>query len=348
MKTTSRIVLLIILCICLGVLHADAKDEYSRVIRKEYSVNPDAQLVIHNQFGKVHCNNWDKTAIGVEVTLRVEASSEEAAQKMMDRVTIAMTASPTLVDINTSIDNGGFSGHSKVTIDYTVNMPVTVNLDLTNKFGDIFINELNGKGKINLSYGNMEINKLGNSDNMVDVKFSKANIRSIKGAVVLLKYSEMELDYAGSLRLDAKYSDFSANKIISLNVSQEGGKLEMENSSAVESKSKFSDIDIKRIEKNLNLDIQYGNCEIREVPVDFSSISITNKYADISIGLPDGASYSLDANLKFCDLDFPEDKANFTQKVINNTEKSYKATVGKESNPVGKITVKSEFGSVSL
>ena len=348
MRTSTKILVLALFIFSPGITKLHAHEEYSRVIKKEYTVNPDAQLVINNQYGKVHCNNWDKPLISLEVVLRVEASNEQAAQKLLNRITISMSGSPALVDVRTTLEKEGFSGRSKVNIDYTINMPSSVNLDLTNKFGDIYINELNGKGKINLSYGNMEVNKLGNSDNLLDIKFSKANIKSIQGAVVLLKYSELELDYAGSLWLDSKYSDLSANKIISLNVNLEGGKLDMENSTSVDSKSKFSDLDITRIEKNLTLDIQYGNCEVHEMPANFTNIIINNKYADVSIGLPEGACYALDAELKFCDLDFPEDKANFTHKITGNTSKSYKAIIGKESNPSGRITVKSEFGNISL
>jgi hypothetical protein len=348
MKTSVKIMFLVLFVLFAGIDKLSARDEYSRVIRKEYPVNPDAQLVISNQYGKVHCNNWDKPVIAFEIVLRTEASSEQAAQKILDHITIAMSGSPTLVDVRTTIDKSGFSGHSNVNVDFTVNMPASVNLDLTNKFGDIYINELNGKGKISLSYGNMEINKLDNSDNLLDIKFSKADIKSIKGAVALLKYSELEIEYAGSLRLDSKFSNVTANKIISLNASLEGGDMNLENSGAVESKSKFSDIEITRIEKNLTLDIQYGNCDVREMPADFSSITINNKYADVSVGLPEGVSYILEADLKFCDLDFPEDEANFSQKITGNTSKSYKAVVGKEAKPSGKVTVKSEFGNVSL
>jgi hypothetical protein len=348
MRTSTKIVFLALLMVSAGITKIQAREEYSRVIRKEYTVNPDAQLIISNLYGKVHCNNWDKPLVSFEIVLRVEASNEQAAQKLMDRIIIAMSGSPTLVDVRTTLEKEGFSGHSMVNVDYTINMPASVNLDLTNKFGDIYINELNGKGKINLSYGNMEVNKLGNSDNLLDIKFSKANIKSIQGAVVLLKYSELELDYAGSLRLDSKYSDLTANKIISLTGNLEGGKLDMENSTAVDSKSKFSDLDITRIEKNLTLDIQYGNCEVSEMPADFANISIHNKYADISIGLPEGANYVLEAELKFCDLDFPEEKANFSQKITGNTSKSYKAVVGKDTNPPGRIKVISEYGNISL
>ena len=347
MKTSIRLLLAIILMILL-VPQVRAREEYTKIITREYPVNPDAQLVLDNRFGTIHCNNWDKNVISVEVRITVTASSEETARKLLDMVTIAASGSATLVEVKTSIAEGGFKGRTKVSIDYNVNMPATISLDLTNKFGDVFINEVGGKGKLNLAYGNMEINKLSNSDNLLDIKFSKVNVKFIKGAVVLLKYSDLELDYAGSLLLDSKYSNLSADKIIVLNVNFEGGRLEMENSSAVDSKSKFSDLGITRIEKSLNLDIQYGNCDVKEIAENFTSIAIENKYGNVSVGIPETASYSLDAELKYCDLDFPEDNANYTEKITTNTSKSYKAIIGKEKNPASRVSVRSEYGNVSF
>jgi hypothetical protein len=348
MKTSAKLFLLTLLLSISGIPGLMAHDQYSRVIKKEYPVNPDAQLVISNQYGKIHCSNWDKPVIAVEIVLSVEASNEQAAQKLLNNITVEMTSSPSLVSIKSSIDKGGVSGHSKFNVDIDVRLPSGINIDFTNKFGDIELDVVDGKSKINLSYGNMEINKLNNSDNLLDVKFSKANVRSMKGAVVLLKYSELEAGYAGSLRLDSKYSNISADKIVSLTGTLEGGDVEVTNSSAVDVKSKFSDLSFTKIETSLDLDIQYGSFETEEMPATFSSININNKYGDVSIGLSKEASYDLDANLKFCDLDFPSDKASFTQKIKTNTSKSYKATVGSNANPSSKVTVNSEFGNISF
>ncbi len=341
------IFILVIICL-LGIKGARAHDEFTKVIRKEFTVNPDAQLTVSNRFGKVHCANWDRNAVSVDVTITVTAADQQEADKMFKRISVDFTGSPSLVTATTNMQEIKNSGKFKYSIDYMINMPVGINLDVTNKFGDIFINEVQGKARISLGYGNLEANKLGNSDNLLDIKFSKARVNWIKGAVLSLKYSEMSLDYAGSLRLDSKYSNLDAEKIIVLNVAFEGGKLNMENSSAVDSKSRFSDIDIQRIEQSLNLDIQYGSCEVHEMPDTFTSVNIRNKYGNVSIGLGEQAKYSLDADLRFCDLDYPRDKAKFSYSSRTPTEKTYKGIVGGSEAPAAKVVVKSEFGNVSL
>jgi len=344
-KITFFILILILL---LGIKGATALDEFTRVIKREFRVNPDARLTVNNRFGKVHCTNWEKDVISIDVTITVTAADQEEAEKKFKRITIDFTDSPESVTAITTMQEMKNPGRGRFTIDYIINMPVSVNLDVTNKFGNIFINEVQGKARIDLGYGNLEVRKLGNSDNLLDIKFSKARLNWIQGAVLSLKYSEMELDYAGSLRLNSKFSDLDADKIIALNVVFEGGKLNMENSSAVDSRSKFSDIDIMRVEQSLNLDIQYGNCDVHEMPAGFTSINIRNKYGDVSIGLSEKAKYSLEADLKFCDLDFPSDKAKFSFRSTTPTANTYKGTIGGDDSPVSKVTIHSEFGNISL
>ena len=348
MKTGIRIISLIFLF----AAYANttwARDEYTRVIKKEFEVNENAQLVIDNSFGKVHCNNWDKNMIGIEVFISVIAPDEKYANKLLESVDVSINGSPTLVEARTNLSAGGMmKRRSGVRIDYTINMPATVNLDLTNKFGDIYINELSGKNKINLGYGNLEVNKFSNSDNLIDLKFGKANIQSIKGAVMTLNYSDFELGYAGSLRLDSKYSNIKADRIISFVVSSEGGKFNMKTGSILDSKSKFADINITKLDKSLSLDIQYGNCDIDEMSAGFSNVSIRNKYGNVDVRIAESANYSLDAEMKFCNLKFPEDKAVISQRISTNTSNSLKGSVGKETEPASTVYVRSEFGNVSL
>jgi len=347
MKTIYKIIPILALIFILVPRIARAHDDYTKVIKKEYTVNPDARVILENKFGQIHCNNWDKNLVSVEIKITVGASSQEKADKLLDLINIVSEGTPSYVQTKT-IFSKGFSGNSKLSIDYTVNMPSTVSLNLTNKFGDVFLNELSGKGNFDISYGNIEINKLVNSDNVINIKFGKGDIHYITGAMVSLKYSDMKVEYAGSLFVDSKFSNIEGGKIISLSIGFEGGKLDVDNISAVIGNSKFSDLSISHLDKKIDLDIQYGNCDVDQIAADFTLVSIRNKYGTVSVNIPSGASYTLDADLKFCDLDFPEDQATMTQKIVTNTSKSFRATVGKKPNPEAKVIVRSEFGNVSL
>jgi hypothetical protein len=348
MKTFRKILPALLMIFLLFPGRAGAHDDYTKVIKKEYTINPDGQVILENKFGQIHCNNWDKNLVAIEVRITVTASSQESANKLLDMVNIVSNGNPSQVETRTVFSKEGFSGNSKVNVDYTVNMPATVNLSLTNKFGDAFLNDLSGKGNFNISYGNLEVNKLLNSDNVIDIKFGKGDVQYITGSMVSLKYSEMRVEYAGSLFVDSKFSNLEGNKIIALSIGFEGGNVEVESTSAVSGKSKFSDINVGHLDKKIELDIQYGDCDVSVLAADFTLVSVRNKYGNVSVGIPQGTGYMLDADLKFCDLDFPEDQATFTQKITTNTSKSFKATIGKKANPGPAVIIKSEYGNVSL
>jgi hypothetical protein len=351
MKTIFKISIIaaILVCYATGMKGASI-NEYTRVIKKEFNVNPDAQLTINNKFGTIHCSNWEKNVVGIEVRVVVDATSDNAAAKMLEKINVNFSNTSSLVEAVTMIDNMNNSGKSSFKVDFNVNLPAGMSLDLTNKFGDISINEALGKAKINLSYGSLDINKLDNSDNYVELKFcNSAKIRSIKGAVINLKYSTLEIDYAGSLRLDSKFSNLDANKIIALNVSFEGGSVDIQNSSSVVILGKFSDMDFDRIDQSVNLDIQYGSFKVHDMGADFTSINIKNKYADIDVSLPENAIYSLDATLRYCELDFPEGNSNLNFRSVTPTSSEFRGVIGsKDAKPKASVVVKSDYGSISL
>ncbi|MGA3014249.1 MAG: DUF4097 family beta strand repeat-containing protein [Bacteroidales bacterium] len=348
MKTILKVIPILVLIFILKPAQARSHDDFTKVISKEYPVNPDAQVILDNKFGQIHCSNWDKNIVSIEVRISVNASSQASADKLFDLVNITSDGSPSRVETRTVFDKGGFGGNSKINIDYMVNMPTTVNLNITNKFGNIYVNELSGKANLDIAYGDMEVNKLLNTDNVIDIKFGKGTFQNITGAVVKMVYSEMKVEYAGSLFIDSKFSNLKGSRIISLSMGFEGGNMEIQNSTAITGKSKFSDLNINHLDKKLELDIQYGSCDVSHIGADFTLINIINKYGDVNVNIPSESSYKLDADLKFCDLDFPEDQANFTQKITTNTSKSFRAIVGKAPNPEATVTVRSEFGNVSI
>jgi hypothetical protein len=331
-----------------GATGAFAHGEYAKVLHKEFTVNPDAKLIVDNKFGEVHCNNWDKNVVDVEVKVTVDASNQDNAEKIFSKVSIQLKGTAALVEARTMLDDVEMHGKNHLQIDYTVNMPASISLDLTNKFGDVYIDQVDGTSKIELSYGNMEARNFNNSDNMMTINFGDANVKSVKGAVLNLKYSKMEVGYAGSLRIDSKYSDLDAAEIVSLTGNYEGGKLSVGKSGAIDSRTKFSDISVEKLETSLTLDIQYGNCDIDKIGEDFSSVTVNNKYGNVSLGFPVDAAYSLDADMKFCELDFPEDKGNFSYRSITGTSKTYKGTVGKSVKTLPKVYIRSDYGQVSL
>lgn len=346
MKTLTKILIILVASVALtGNLYARHADDFSKVITKEFPVSKDARLIVDNKYGDIQCNNWDKDAISIEVKIRVQARNQDVANAFFDKIKINLSGTTSLVEARTVITenlrmNGSFS------IDYTINMPSWINLEVNNKFGDLFVNELTGKAKIDVGYGNVEIRKLSNSDNLVDIKFGNASIDWINGAVMNLKYSNFEGTYAGSLKLNSKYSNFNGSQVIALDMLFEGGKLELESSSLVTCKSKFADISFGKVEQKIDLDNQYGSFTADDINADFTSIAIVNSYGNIDIGIPGGTPFNIDADMHFCNLEYDDSKLTVDYRNDSGHDLVVKGMIGQ--NPKGSVKVTSNFGNVSL
>jgi hypothetical protein len=69
MKTATKVILITFAAILLlGIKGAKAGDEFRKVIKKEFQVDPNAQVTINNKFGKIHFSNWEKNEVEIEVT----------------------------------------------------------------------------------------------------------------------------------------------------------------------------------------------------------------------------------------------------------------------------------------
>lgn len=130
-------------------------EDFNKTYKEKYDVDKGASMVIRNKFGDIHCQAWDESSVDITVTIKVDAFSQEKANRVFEKIDVELGGTRTKVEgITTvgSISNADFS------IDYNIRMPRWINIDLDNKFGDIYLDEADGMVKINLEYGAMEAN----------------------------------------------------------------------------------------------------------------------------------------------------------------------------------------------
>jgi hypothetical protein len=346
MKTlTKTSVLLLVALLAWNCSLAAKNAEYTREIKKEFQVNPEAKLVLENKYGDIRILNSDENKVSIEVLITADARDLESAVKIFEKVKIQFSNTPDLVEARTQIEDN-LNVRGQFSIDYTVTMPVAMSLDADNKFGDLIAGEIGGKAKIKVAYGNLEVNRLSNSDNLVEVRFGKGGIDWIKGAVMILKYSDFEGEYAGSINLNSQYSNFRSGKVIALDATFEGGNLDLGSTSLLTCRAKFSDISIRSLDQKLDLTNNYGSFELDEIPAGFTSITVTNSYGNIALGIASAAAFNLEADMHYCNLEFDQAKANLNYFNDSGHDQQIRGSVG--VNPSGSVKVNSNYGNVSL
>jgi hypothetical protein len=320
----------------------------SKSIKKEFAAGKDAKLKIETSYGKVHCNVWDKNLISVTVLVSVDARNDKEAEQLLGEINPIINNTGSLVDITTKIGNTGKNFKSKsFSIDYTIFMPKSTILDISNRFGDLFVDETTAQSTINIEYGNLSIKKLSNPSTEITLKFSTGNIESAGRIKLNLEYSTLSLGTTDYADVSSKFTTCNISQVSGLKLDSEYDTFTIDKVSGIDGSGKFSTFKVGELINRAELNVQYGGLEISKVNPAFTLINIIASFNSIKLGIPREASYTLNADMKFGECRYPKD-ARVQETEKSYTSKMYSGTVGTSKNPVAKVNIQGKNSDVTL
>lgn len=164
----------IVVFLILGLSVQAAKETFTSTFEKEFEVNKDASLKINNSFGDIQCYNWDENKVKIEVLIEVTAEDKRDADRVFDRISVEISGDRSLVEVRTRINNIK-SRNMKFRVNVNVYFPESLDLDFTNRFGNMFLGVVKGKTKLSQSFGTLEIKELQGDDNEIMVQHGSLN-----------------------------------------------------------------------------------------------------------------------------------------------------------------------------
>jgi hypothetical protein len=348
MKTRNSILLIVALTALIS-FQLSASDEFTKKVSKSFDVNKDATLTVKNKFGKVQCINWDKNSISIDVTITITCSSQEKANKYFDKINVDITGNSSIVTAVTTIEDNLFDkGNNEMSIDYMINMPKTINVEVTNKFGDIIMAEIGGMATIDLGYGSIDVKRLNGSSNKLDIEFSDGYIGYVKSSNMDLKYSELKIDEANDMTADSKFSDLEIGKIDVLTIETGYDDDFVGYVRNIDVESDFSDVEVRTLEQTLTANFDYGELKVKEVGKNFKLIDITNSFSDANIGFNPEASFRINASVKMGDFTYPQDRAKLSVVEMSYTSNKYEGLIGGNTDTQSKVMIDSQNSGVTL
>ncbi len=357
-------ILLLLLCSLLSstTLLADKYDvEKIKTIEKEFVVNSDALVHIDNKFGKVHIDTWDQNLVKVLIEISVLEKDEERATERINNIEVEIHESTSEVAFKTLIEendkwyknmnwNSGGDKHHKIQINYTIQMPHTANLKLSNKYGNAYVGNLEGTANISIKYGNLKAENLNGSEGVLELGYSNADIEAFRNVVAEIKYSDVEITKSENMLLNCKYSDVEIEQVDFLDSEFKYGKLELESVISLEGEFKYSGVEIGELLNDLDLEISYGpNFQIDYIPAAFESIDIEANFTSVVLRFDEASSFELDAEASYGDIriarSFDAD-VDVNQNAIG-TSKDIKAIIGTHSDK-HEVDVDISYGNLSI
>lgn len=341
----SKFKLTIALLVLSTLLVSAAGAEYSKKFKKSWTKSNVSSLKITNKFGEVKINDTGGDSVTIKVEIIIDNQSSSKAKELMDKIHIDFQKSGNQVIAETTIDDN-FNNKGSFSIDYLINIPKDRELDITNRYGNVVLNDLDANGTFNISYGSMSAGKLkapSGNPIKIELNYAKADLESVNDTKMEFKYSKLYADEIGKLVLNSKYCTVNIDKLSELNLISKYDAVNIDILGKLKSESKYTNYKIGNLTGSLDLNTGYGSVQISKVEANFDKISITNSYGGINIGMS-GLNYKLQADCDYCDVKYPAERYKG-----NKIKESHRFSLdGQIGNGGGVVNITSRYGGVKL
>jgi len=353
----SKFALLLISLQLMVILTASAAvEQYTKNLHQDYDADQNTLLIIQNKFGNVNINNWDKNQVSIDVIIKIDHKDEERAKELLNYINIEFSKEGNTLKAITTIDekfNKGFTwsdNNKEFSINFEVKIPKNIQLNLENKYGDVFINEIIGHAILSVKYGNLKANKiirdntkplseiyLAYSNGTIEecewlkltLKYSKLEVTKSKALIAVTKYSKLYVDIASSIVSESKYDNYKIGKVVNFVTT-----------------AAYTDFKFVEITRKLEVENRYGGITVEKMPADFEKIDIQNEYGNVKIGIEATASYYLNGVAKYGDIEYPDNGR--ISRIKETTETTVNGTVGSNAETKSVVEIQTKYGSVDL
>lgn len=356
MKNMYKIALLLLL-IPLVATATDKRGKYTKnkKVTKNYTVNKDASLFISNKYGNINIITGDSNSIEIEVNITTNGDNEAKVQERLNQINIEFSGSSSTVTAKTIIVKNSSSWGSwgrknnnvNMEINYIIKMPVTNNVDLSNDYGGINLDKIEGTAKIDCDYGKITIGELLNPSNSINIDYTnKSTIEFMKNGTINADYSTLHIEKSGTVDLNADYSHISFGMVSDLDFNCDYGDLKIDNCSNIVGNCDYMHTSIGKLFKSGSFDIDYGSLKINALSEGFEVLNVESSYTQIKLGVNSSNSFNIEAKLTYGNLKYGN---NFTfNKEITKSSSKYYQGFYNNSNSTSSIKIDSNYGNITF
>jgi hypothetical protein len=345
----------------LNPLSAQSVSEKRTFIRT-MPLEKNSRLEIKNKYGDIHITSWKKDSVNIMAEIEAFAPNHSKLDKMFDGVEINITGTGSLVRAETEFGREitevleSFKGltqriidyDSRVQINYYVNIPDYVDINIENQFGDIDMENNTGIISVNLSNGDFKANSL-NRISEFSLDFGDAEIGYVKSGKINTSFSKYVISECGDLSINSTSGRFELGKAEKIDIESRRDKFFIGHISGMSGISYFTDYHIENLNGNTDLTVKYGSFNAENVDARFENINLTSAYCDITLDIDPSASCEFEIRNVNAFVVIPDKNIKSRKETLNEDKKEYLISGTLGSNPGNrKVMINATRGNIYL
>ncbi|MEA1784939.1 hypothetical protein U1E44_02450 [Arenibacter sp. GZD96] len=324
-----------------------------KTVKKEFSVNADALLKVSNSYGNLHITSWNENRVVIEVHIKTNGNNEDRVQQKLDEINIDFENSGSMVSAKTNFSKSKSWGWNwnnstvNMQINYTIKIPVKNSVNLSNDYGSILLDRIDGHAKISCDYGRLEIGELRGRSNSLSFDYtSKSSIGYIHSGEINADYSDFTIEKAGDLLLRADYTNSTVVHMENLEYACDYGNIDIGAVTDVKGNGDYINVKLGTVRGNVAISSDYGSIRLNELTPEAGNVRLTTNYTNVKIGYSPFYYFDFEIRTRYAGV---SGKDSFEMSV--HQEKSndhyYKGYYG-QPNSEKSIAITSNYGGISF
>ncbi len=357
--------LLVILFIPFLAMAGKDNPSVEKKISKEFAIKTDGRVELDNKYGNIDVAIGPGNQVKLDIVITVSAGSERKAQEALDRIAIMLDEGNNRVSARTEIETltGWTSwfniGNTSIEVNYHVIVPADVFLDLTNRYGNIYVETTNRDLNIDLGYGDIRLGDV-NGKLKLDMAYSEGTLSQIHDGDLELSYSDLEMEDGKNVVIEMKntdlqsgtfdvlkmvssYCDWQAVSVSDLDYTGKYDDVKVDHVNKINAETAFTGISIADLTQEGIFEMRYGELKLEQIHKGFSTINLNTSYTGVKLDFMGDASYTVDADVNYCEIRHSDLK--ITESIDKTTGATLKASRGSGG---GTIYARMNYGDLSI
>jgi hypothetical protein len=394
MKKTNSILIIIAISVSLlfGFCTVFAqKDQIlhdqNRVIRNKFTVQPKDLLKINTDRVKIVIEEWEKNEVAFITTITLNKSTEKDMENLVKAVELSNNQFGKTINYSLKVDWSGKAKtnnlHGLTEISLKIVAPKDIFYDLKVRYGSVKMENVQNDFNANISYGSLRAEDMFGNKNNIDISYGSLSMEDLHGArnQIDIKYGNFKVYKADQLALNVKYSQGEINNAGSLELDSKGCSLKFGTINSLVFKSEYDNIYVQNKITKIDGEMKYGiltanslktSCilssfayskvTINEISKSFTNINISASYSNIKLNILPDQSFAFYFSGRY--TDFKDKVFKITDGVYFKDNKAWKVEngfyeysgravelsgiYGKDPNSEISVKIEARYGSVSL
>lgn len=302
-----RILFFLLVAVSIPVLLSAQVYSEKREQGKSFKLKSGTVIQLTNKYGNINVMPWEKDSVRIEVSMAAQSKQAAKVVKILSSIDCEMMATANSISARTVFyDNSttfwkdvvSYAGQvintsNNLQINYTVYMPVTYDIKIENKFGNIYMDSHSGNADITLSNGDLQARNFTGGLKL-KLEFGSANFQDAGEAQLSINYSDLTARKINSLSLNSRSSTVDIEDAATIEITSIRDKIVVKSCSSLNGEASFTRIRINELESASTMTTKYGELRLNSVTKNFRVINIRSEYTDVFLGFNPSDSYSMD------------------------------------------------------